>query len=97
MKQPHISERAAADLDEIWLCIAQDNGEAADRLVARIHDHCCMLADSPGFGRPRSELGAELRSSTVGTYVVFYRPIADGITVVRVLSGYRDLPEQFDE
>jgi len=31
----------------------------------------------------------------VGNYVIFYRPIEDGIVVIRVLHGARDLPELF--
>lgn len=35
-----------------------------------------------------------MRSFPVFRYVVFYRPLDDGITVVRVLHGSRDLETQ---
>ena len=38
-----------------------------------------------------------LRSFPVGNYLVFYRPLAegDGIAVIRVLHGARDLRHHF--
>jgi len=52
-----------------------------------------MLAESPSAGRTREEFQPGLRSFPVGSFVVFYRPIEDGILVVRVLHGARDIPE----
>ena len=43
------------------------------------------------MGRVRSELAPELRSFPVGRYVVFYLPCPDGIDIVRVLHGARDI------
>jgi toxin ParE1/3/4 len=43
------------------------------------------------MGRERPDLRAGLRSFTVGSYLIIYRPLADGIEVVRVLHGARDL------
>nr|WP_148663558.1 type II toxin-antitoxin system RelE/ParE family toxin [Bosea vaviloviae] len=38
-----------------------------------------------------------IRSFPVGNYVLFYRPLADGIELVRVLSGYQDIqPEDVE-
>jgi toxin ParE1/3/4 len=38
-----------------------------------------------------------LRSFTVKNYVIFYQPTADGIEVLRVLYGARDIHRVFDE
>jgi toxin ParE1/3/4 len=38
-----------------------------------------------------------LRSFTVKNYVIFYQPITDGIEVLRVLYGARDIHRVFDE
>ena len=38
---------AFADLDEIWGYIAQDNVDAADRVLADIHSPLTLLAGSP--------------------------------------------------
>lgn len=54
-----------------------------------------MLARAPLLGRSRDEFAEGLRSFPLGNYVVFYLPRPAGITVVRVLSGFRNLPELF--
>ena len=50
-----------------------------------------MIATTPEFGEKRPEYGADIRSSVVGGYVIFFRPIDDGIEVVRVIPGDRDI------
>ena len=49
----------------------------------------------PGAGQARSELMPNLRSFPVGRYLIFYRPIPDGIEVLRVLHGARNLRKIF--
>ena len=84
--------RAETDLVEIWSYIADDNEPVADRLLGRIDGVLTMLLEHPQAGRLRPDLQqSELRSFSVKNYVVFYRPMPDGIEVVRVLSGYLDL------
>jgi len=84
---------AETDLLEIWAYIAQDNPSAADKLLDDVGKVCRRLAEHPEAGPNREELARNLRSFTVGNYVIFYRPITDGIIVIRVLHGARDLPE----
>jgi len=85
------SNLVASDLLEIWLRISGDNPSAADRTLDAIDERCQFLAGSPEIGRPREELAPRLRSSAVGRYVIFYRPMTGGIQVVRVLHSARDL------
>ena len=33
----------------------------------------------------------------VGNYILFYREVPDGIDLVRVIHGARDIPDIFDE
>ncbi len=96
MSQYRVSDAAKADLEEIWLFIAQDNPEAADRFIRTIVSRFPTLASMPYLGRLREELSARLRSFPVSNYVIFYRPLEDGIQIVRVLHGARDLPPLFD-
>jgi plasmid stabilization system protein ParE len=49
---------AFADLDEIWEYIAQDNIDAADRVLAGIHTVLRALAASPHIGHRRPDLTA---------------------------------------
>ena len=52
-------------------------------------------ARQPGMGDPRFELGDGVRSFAAGSYVVFYRPEADGILILLVAHGARDIPNVF--
>ena len=87
--------KAEEDLLEIWSYIADDNPDAADKLLDDIDAACGTLAENPVSGRAREELATNLRSFAVGNYLIFYRPNEDGIVVIRVLHGSRDLPELF--
>ena len=80
---------------QIWRYVAERNGgfAAADRLIDRFESTFRMLADQPYAGRERAELGPGVRSFPCSAYVIFYRPAATRIEIVRVLSGYRDIEE----
>jgi toxin ParE1/3/4 len=96
MSQYDVSDAASADLEEIWLFIAQDDPDAADRHLRNLVSRFPTLASMPEMERLREELAARLRSFPVGSYVIFYRPIAGGVEIVRVLHGARDLPPLFE-
>ena len=83
------------DLLEIWVYIGEDSLSAADRWLDEIHARCEMLAEHPELGRRRDEIAPGLRSFPVDSYLIFYRPVREGIRVMRVLHGSRDIEEQF--
>ena len=85
------TDQAGEDLLRIWEYIAQDNEEAADRFLDRVDEACKMLANNSLSGMHRAELAEGLRSLPVGNYLIFYRPIEQGIEVIRVLHGARDV------
>ncbi len=87
--------RAELDLDEIWSYIATDNPTAADALLDAVGVRCRFVATQPRSGRLRPEIRKGLRTFVVGRYVIFYRPLSDGIEVVRVLHGARDIQAVF--
>jgi toxin ParE1/3/4 len=90
------SLEASRDLEEVKDYISQDNPAAATRLILLIREKCALLSQQPGIGRDRSDILSGLRGFPVGNYVIFYQPMNDGISVVRVLHGARDIPELFD-
>ena len=53
-------------------------------------DRCQFLADNPLMGCVHPELRPGLRSFPHGDYLIFYRPLRDGVSIVRVLHGSRD-------
>lgn len=54
-----------------------------------------MIADNPGIGHKRDDLQKNLRSSTEGNYVTFYRPLNPGIEIVRVFHTSKDIQSHF--
>lgn len=96
MKFYRVSDDARSDLDDIWSYIALDNTEAADRFLVAILSRFPKLAAMAQMGRSREELSANLRSFSVGQYVIFYRPIENGVEITRVLHGARDFPPLFE-
>lgn len=98
MKKYVLTNQAEADLADIWLHIAEDNIRAADRLIDSLYAAFVKLAQMPGMGRLRDELASEaLRVWPVGQYLIIYRPETKPLKIVRVVSGYRDLPALFIE
>ncbi|MGD1083560.1 MAG: type II toxin-antitoxin system RelE/ParE family toxin [Verrucomicrobiota bacterium] len=92
-----LAEFVEPELDAIWEYIAIDNIEAADRFVESAYGTFQELARMPGMGRvrrfPQARLRA-LRSFRVNgfeNYLIFYCPISDGIEVLHILHGARDL------
>ncbi|MBK1700621.1 type II toxin-antitoxin system RelE/ParE family toxin [Thiococcus pfennigii] len=84
--------QAEEDLIDIWLYIAHDDVRAADRVLDDIEEKLLLLADQPGLGPARSDIAPELRYSPVRRYLILYRQITDGIEIVRVVHGDRDVP-----
>ncbi|HWU50149.1 MAG TPA: type II toxin-antitoxin system RelE/ParE family toxin [Asticcacaulis sp.] len=87
------SAQALRDLDDIWFYIAQDSIDAADAWLDHLFDKATALSGRPAMGRARPELGTEIRSLPVHAYMLFYRPLNDGIELVRVLHSSRDIDE----
>jgi len=91
------SSDANADIEGIVLHIFNLNPVAAHRFLDSLEETCALLAEHPLIGRPRPELGENLRSFPVGNYLIFYVPGADGIDIARVIYGGRDLPGVFGQ
>ena len=82
---------AEDDLVGIWIYIAHDNPDAADRLLDEIDNKCSLLAENPQLGRVRPDIAPELRHFPVASYLILYRLVPDGIEVARVVHGARNL------
>ena len=95
---PRVRRRplAKADVLQIWDHIADDSLTAADHWVDRLDEEFRLLATQPMMGRARDELASGVRSFPFGRYVVFYVPLDDGIDVIRVLHGSRDIDAIFN-
>ena len=93
MPAPRIyrTREAVADLDAIWDYIARDNLTAADRMLDALNERFLLLAKNPEIGELQPLLAdGQYRRFTYRSYVIYYRPVDDGIVLVRVLHGARD-------
>lgn len=87
---------AKRDLQEIRDYIAKDSTTAARRVVRDLRAAMESLAEMPGKGHLREDLGEDLRAWVVYSYLIIYRPEKRPLQVVRVVSGYRDVPKLFE-
>ena len=97
------SSDAETDLLSIYLYIGREKRSptAAERLLRAIEEKCFEYAGQPLMGTSRPDLGQGIRVFPCGTksnqreWVVVYRPIDDGIEIVRVFRGKQDYPNLF--
>jgi plasmid stabilization system protein ParE len=82
---------AFKDLDQLWDDSAEDNVDAADRVVTDIFDALRTLVTSPHIGHRRPELAVRpLRFHRVRDYLIAYAPDERPLWVVAVLHGRRN-------
>jgi len=88
-----ITPAAEDDLINIWLYIARNNPEAADRAYQAAQTTFETLADMPDIGtaywtkRPRLKGLRFFPINQFHNYVIYYLEITDGIEIVRVLHA----------
>jgi toxin ParE1/3/4 len=94
--------QAESDLVELYVRIGRGSVRAADRFLAAVDRACETLAQMPELGsRPESRrlarTGVRLWSIRgFKRYVIIYRPLDDGIEVLRVVHGARNLENLFE-
>jgi toxin ParE1/3/4 len=86
-----ISNDADADLELIADYVSRDNSSAAIKLMRSLIDRFMLLANQPMSGEVRNDLRRGLRCVAVGNYVIFFEPLPDGVRILRVIHGARDL------
>ncbi|GAA6614890.1 type II toxin-antitoxin system RelE/ParE family toxin [Scytonema sp. NUACC26] len=97
MSSYSFSDEAIQDLDEICEYIARTNSKAASKLFDEIRKKCKLVADFPNMGKSYERLAPNLRGFVFKDYLIFYYPREDGIDVVHVVNGYRDLESLFSD
>src|SRR5579864_5264026 len=82
---------ALVDLDNIRDYIAQENPDAADRVMSEIFDAIRGLVSFPNQGHRRPDLSARpLRFTLVREYLIAYAPEDTPLWVVAVMHGRRN-------
>jgi plasmid stabilization system protein ParE len=85
-----LHSEAFDDIDEIRAFIAEDDPDAADRVVTAIFDRICALVQLPHQGYRRPNLTSRpLRFVPVYEYVIAYAPDKSPLRVLAVFHGRR--------
>ncbi|MGK7927151.1 MAG: type II toxin-antitoxin system RelE/ParE family toxin [Spirulina sp.] len=90
-----ITASASRDLEEISNYFLEKSVDAGDRFVEAFNKKCLYLARFPNLGKSYSHLIPDLRGIPLMNYIIFYRLLEDGIEILRVISGYRNLRDVF--
>ncbi len=92
MRRFSLTPEARDDLVNIQDYIAQDNPQAAARVINEMFEHFGRLADHPEIGHVREDLTPRrVRFWSIYSYLIVYDPITQPVSIVRVLSGYRNI------
>lgn len=93
MAEVHWSLASEEDLQGVEATIARDSVIRAINFVDHLIECAERLHDSPTLGRVVPEFAREdLREILVRDYRIVYLVVADGVTILRVVHGARDLP-----
>lgn len=89
--------QARADLKQIGRYIASESGSRsiATRFLRRIESKCEQYSRQPLMGDIRDDLAEGVRCFPIRSYVAFYRPLEDGIELLALIHGSRDIPDVF--
>jgi toxin ParE1/3/4 len=87
---PRFTDRAEADLLDIWMGLAIHSVPAADRAVDRLRGACQLLAEFPRLGRAHPEIASDARVHVVDRWLVLYRLQGETVIVRRVIDGRQD-------
>lgn len=85
------TQQAREDLIDIWRHIAEDDPQAADRVLDLLDEAASHLAEHPEMGAARDDIRSGLRYLINGSYLLLYRITDVGVEIVRVAHGRRDL------
>ncbi len=91
------SPRSVLDILEVYGFIGEDSVDAADRFLDALDKALELLAAQPKLGQEHPVRHRDLRGlrhwpiTGFENYLIFYLPLSDGIELVRVLHGMRDV------
>jgi toxin ParE1/3/4 len=83
---------AYSDLAGILDFLVERNLSAARRFKETLDQKSQLYGGQPEMGSLFPGLDEQVRFFLVRPYVVFYRPLDDGIVILRIIHGRRDIP-----
>ena len=92
MRMARISDDAAGDMEAIWVYIATNDFNAADRVYDELQAEIRKRAEHPGMGHTRPDFqNPDHRCWKLYSYLIVYRYDDRELVVVRVIHGARDI------
>lgn len=95
MRRYVLADSANGDIDEILSVIISENEHAAWNWYQELHEKFSILAHSPRIGRVREDLLPSLHMFPFGNYLIFYDVVTDGVQILHVVHGKRDVRRAF--
>jgi toxin ParE1/3/4 len=85
------TRQARRDFLDIWLVIAAENPEAAERVYDRLEARVNSLTQFPELGAERRDIADTARVLIIRPYLILYRIFEDAVQIVRVLHRARQI------
>lgn len=93
-----LTPEARANVDDIGAFIAEDNVDAAVRVLEVLERAFELLAATPEIGHTREDLTTRpVKFWAVYSYLVVYDPVSTPLTIIAVLHGARDVERLLKE
>lgn len=100
VRRPAVALKRAAqgDVRSILLHAGERWGlEQRDAYRAKLDGAFSILRSNPRVGRSRDDIAAGLRSYQIEEHVIYYRVVANAVTIVRILHGKMDASRHLAE
>ncbi|MBL8851798.1 MAG: type II toxin-antitoxin system RelE/ParE family toxin [Planctomycetaceae bacterium] len=94
--------RAERDIDEVYLYLGKQSSDLAVKFLQQVEFTTAALAQSPDLGIRYCSVHDRITDIRVyrirrfPNHLVFYRSVENGIEVLRLLHGARDIESLFD-
>ena len=96
---PRVIRTSAADSDLRdllrYIAIEQERPRIAANLLDELLAKCELLASNPLLGTAKPEFGDNYRAFSHKRWVLIFRPIEDGVEIMRIVDGARDYTSLF--
>ena len=91
------TEAAEQDLSEIawYIAVHEARPTVAFKIIDEIIAKCDLHAENPLLGTPKPEFGEKYRVFSHKRWVIIFRPIHEGIEVMRIVDGSREYSRLF--
>lgn len=92
MRELRFTPAAQSDLEAIYdYSVAHWGTTRAERYILDIRDACAALATGERAGNAINDIRPGYRRLAIGSHVLFFKPSASRIEIVRILHGRMDV------